>query len=937
MGDLNWKSFNSKEDQTDKISNSVFVTNFPDHVCARDLWKVCNDYGSVVDVYIPFKRSKAGKHFAFIRFIKVTNLERLIENLRTIWIGSFHLHANMVRFKREQKTKSSFPIHDKRPVLKEDAPKQSFPDHLKPALVLDDSCLKDRDFSMLVMGKVKDISAIPNLYIILFKEGFCSVNLTYLGGLWVLIALDFLASKQKFQGLPINSWTTNTFFKIASMWGDLVVWEDFEENSLSSLHLMMSLLTKNERRKYVKTEHENIKEDSEVDRVSESSCMHENVISTQHEETTQSKDPFNIYDLPRKNKDNVPKTNEADPAYPPGFTPEFEYNAKDKREDETPKHDNGSILEVMDDLVKMNFMSLNIPGIGHKEKKGWIKELCLKHRINFVTLQETKMESIDLFSIKELWGNLTFDHVISSSVGNSEKKELWGYIRSMIDMWERENVILGDFNEVRMEEERFGSRFNIQGSNAFNSFISMANLIDLPLGGYSYTWAHKSATKMSKVDRFLISKGLLVLFPFLTGFCLDRHLSDHRPILMSESYLDYGPTPFRMFHSWFKQKGFVKFVEDSWNSIHIIESNSMIYLKKKFQLLKYVIKDWSKENKRTLLVTKAIVQNKLLVVDKIIDQNGGNVDILKQRSSLLKDLQDISSVKVSDLSQKAKVRWAIEGDENSKYFYGILNKKRSQLAIRGILFPSRLNIDQIEDLECVITYDEIKNVVWECGKNKSLGPDGFSFEFFCKFWNLIDQEVVAVVSEFLSTGKFPHGCNSSFIALIPKIQDVKVVKDYRLISLIGSMYKIIAKILAIRLSLVMPDLISDVQSAFVSNRQILDGPFILNELLSWCMYKKVNAMIFKVDFEKAFDFVRWDYLNDVLNSFGFGAKWRIWIRGCLNSAKGSVLVNGSPASEFHFYKGLKQGDPLSHFSHGKFASFECWMSVYSKAFLSTNL
>ncbi|GJT39044.1 hypothetical protein Tco_0938909 [Tanacetum coccineum] len=148
MGDLNWKSFNSKEDQTDKISNSVFVTNFPDHVRARDLWKV-------------------------------TNLERLIENLCTIWIGSFHLHANMVRFKREQKTKSSFPIHDKRPVL-------------------DDSCLKERDFSMSVMGKVKDISVIPNLYIILSKEGFCSVNLTYLEGLWVLIALDSLASKQKF-------------------------------------------------------------------------------------------------------------------------------------------------------------------------------------------------------------------------------------------------------------------------------------------------------------------------------------------------------------------------------------------------------------------------------------------------------------------------------------------------------------------------------------------------------------------------------------------------------------------------------------------------------------------------------------------------------------------------------------------------------------------
>nr|GEZ83543.1 RNA-directed DNA polymerase, eukaryota [Tanacetum cinerariifolium] len=72
-------------------------------------------------------------------------------------------------------------------------------------------------------------------------------------------------------------------------------------------------------------------------------------------------------------------------------------------------------------------------------------------------------------------------------------------------------------------------------------------------------------------------------------------------------------------------------------------------------------------------------------------------------------------------------------------------------------------------------------------------------------------------------------------------------------------------------------------------------------------------MIFKVDFKKAFDSVRWDYLNDVLNSFGFGEKWRSWINVCLSSFMGSVLVNDNPISEFHFHKGLKQGDPLSPF------------------------
>ncbi|GJV57689.1 RNA-directed DNA polymerase, eukaryota, reverse transcriptase zinc-binding domain protein [Tanacetum coccineum] len=113
-----------------------------------------------------------------------------------------------------------------------------------------------------------------------------------------------------------------------------------------------------------------------------------------------------------------------------------------------------------------------------------------------------------------------------------------------------------------------------------------------------------------------------------------------------------------------------------------------------------------------------------------------------------------------------------------------------------------------------------------------------------------------------------------------------MMKDFRPITLIESLYKIIAKILGNRLVVVLEDLVSDVQSAFVAKRQILDGPFILNELFQWCKMKKKHTMIFKVDFEKAYDSVRWDYLDDVLKS---------------------------STKEFQFHRGLKQGDPLSPF------------------------
>nr|GFA64830.1 RNA-directed DNA polymerase, eukaryota [Tanacetum cinerariifolium] len=182
--------------------------------------------------------------------------------------------------------------------------------------------------------------------------------------------------------------------------------------------------------------------------------------------------------------------------------------------------------------------------------------------------------------------------------------------------------------------------------------------------------------------------------------------------------------------------------------------------------------------------------------------------------------------------KKAKIQWAIEGDENSKFFHGIINRKRANLAIKGVMVDG----EWLDD------------------------PSRVKEEF----------HLCVAVEWFFDHSSFTKGCNSSFVALIPKIHDPKFVSDYRPISLIGSLYKVVTKILATRLSMVISDLISDVQTAFLPNRQILDGPFIINELLSWCKRKKQQAMVFKVDFAKACDSIRWDYLDDVLRSFGSG-------------------------------------------------------------------
>nr|GFA22687.1 RNA-directed DNA polymerase, eukaryota [Tanacetum cinerariifolium] len=461
-------------------------------------------------------------------------------------------------------------------------------------------------------------------------------------------------------------------------------------------------------------------------------------------------------------------------------------------------------------------------------------------------------------------------------------------------------VVIGDFNEVRYASYRFGSVFHASNAVEFNTFIGNYHLHDVPLGGYSYTWSDKHANKMSKLDRFLVSQGFLDLFPNISGLILHRNVSDHRPILLKEFMADYGPTPFRLYHLWFLKEDFCVVLQETWNMEGQSSQNHMVRLKNKLKALKQRLKAWSSKKKQLINKDRLLIQKSLIDIDLRLDQGMGLPDDTMNRLKLARDLDTINKKEALDLAQKAKVRWAIEGDENSKYYHGIVNKKGDSWLLK--------DLELANDMEVDVNSDEIKKAVWDCGPDKSPGPDGFTLDFFRRFWSIVGEDVILAVKEFFSSGVIPNGCNSSFIALIPKVMDAKLINDFRPISLVGCQYKIIGKILANHISHVMDSIISQEQTAFIKGRQIMDGPIILNEVISWCKAKKEKALFFKVDFQKAFDSVRWDHIDDILNKFRFGSIWCRWIKGYLISSKASVLVNGSPTEEFSFHRGLRQGD-----------------------------
>ncbi|KHN17109.1 Transposon TX1 putative 149 kDa protein, partial [Glycine soja] len=123
----------------------------------------------------------------------------------------------------------------------------------------------------------------------------------------------------------------------------------------------------------------------------------------------------------------------------------------------------------------------------------------------------------------------------------------------------------------------------------------------------------------------------------------------------------------------------------------------------------------------------------------------------------------------------------------------------------------------------------------------------------------------------------PKDCNESFIALISKVNDPQNLNEYRPISLIGCAYKIVAKLLANKMKKVMPDIIDKRQSAFIGGRHLLHSVLIANEAEEEVKRCQKPSMVFKVDYERAYDFVSWDFLSYMMRRLGFCPKWIHWI------------------------------------------------------------
>ncbi|GJX07501.1 RNA-directed DNA polymerase, eukaryota, reverse transcriptase zinc-binding domain protein [Tanacetum coccineum] len=381
----------------------------------------------------------------------------------------------------------------------------------------------------------------------------------------------------------------------------------------------------------------------------------------------------------------------------------------------------------------MNILSFNSCGLGLEKCKA-ISKLCKRHNISFLGIQETRLSLINSFKAKSVWGNFHFEYVVSSSIGRSgvlvsiwdpnsfhktnviskenlliiegvwamnqlhcymfniyapeddrKKEALWQSILEFMSYNPGHYIIFGDFNAVRNESERIGSLFNSSSASVFTHFIQEGRLWDVPLGGHSFTRINGRGDKLSKLDRFLITEDSSPYFQNFSALVLDSPISDHRPIILKPSTLDFGPTPFKFYNSWLLDNRLHDLVSHFWkHRMAEVGSNPISDFKNKMKALKPIITEWSKNLNASNLSEKNDLLRKIKESDDNIEMGIGGPSADSHRVSWLEKLRLSSLKKIWMLHRKLKLNGVSKWMKTRNFSMQLLIRNAKLLLSMGL-------------------------------------------------------------------------------------------------------------------------------------------------------------------------------------------------------------------------------------------------------------
>ncbi|KAL9674710.1 hypothetical protein QQ045_002909 [Rhodiola kirilowii] len=543
----------------------------------------------------------------------------------------------------------------------------------------------------------------------------------------------------------------------------------------------------------------------------------------------------------------------------------------------------------------------------------------------------------------------------------------WDLLRRLHSQFSYPWIVLGDFNEVCFGWEVKGGRIRGEWQmRAFRETLMDCGLSDLGYKGNPFTFSNRrsGAREMkARLDRMLANNAWRRVFPDAQVTHITATSSDHSMILLhSRGRVRKSVyNRFRFEPMWIRNEEVGNVVAAAWSNGEEMDMT----LANKLHRCSKSLSRWNSENfgkvgKRIRELKEELESIRLLERDR---------ETIAKEADIVEKIDEWRLREEILWRQRSRVEWLKEGDRNTCYFHAkATQRKKSNTILRlqnedGEWMTDERQIGDViksyftnifsssrglaredhhlsfKDIQRSVTVEmagrlcepvsatEIQAAIFQMSPLKAPGPDGFHALFYQKFWHIIKDTVINKVSKVFEEGKMEEGMNDTLIVLIPKCNRPKRVEEFRPISLCNVSAKIVMKILANRLKDILPDIISEMQSAFVPGRLISDNILLAHEVMRYIRSmkrQKTGYFSIKTDMSKAYDRMEWSFLKQMMVKLGFPERWTRLVMECISSVRYKVKLNDLfldiPPPE----RGLRQGDPLSPYL---FLICSEWLSI----------